>query len=592
MAKRTKKLIDHIVVEDSIRLNKYLSDAGLCSRREADQYIASGEVTVDGVTAVTGTKVVPGQNIVFRGKSIEPDEKLILIAFNKPRGIVCTTDRREKDNIIDYINYGKRIYPIGRLDKDSEGIILLTNDGNIVNKILRAGNNHEKEYIVELNKPITSEFLKGMAEGVPILDTVTLPCKIQALSRTTFQIILTQGLNRQIRRMCEYYGYKVLTLKRVRIMNINLGYLQLGGYRNVTDKEIGGLNELLSDSVNTPMLIDLNRTISENNAQMIETTEPREMSETRGKTEPRGKTESRGKIETKGKTETTGKTESNIKIKSTYKKGSNTKTNSNFKTGSKTGTKSNYRTGNNIDSKSDFRSRNNTELKSDYNSGKNPELKSDFKTGRNPETKSDYKTRNNTESKRDFKTGRNPETKSNFKTGRNPETKSDYRSRNNTGLKSDYKSGRNPETKSNFKTRRNPETKSDYRSRNNTELKSDYKSGRNLESKSNFKTARNPETKSDFKTGRNSEIRRDFKTGRNPESKSNFETGRNPETKSDFKTGRSPETKSNFKTRSSAETKSFSAGSHTRMNDKKPITNGRDYGRKTNTNQRAGRKTK
>lgn len=251
MAKRTKKLLENETqITNEIRLNKYLSDAGVCSRRQADQFIADGKVLIDGVVATTGSKVTSNQVVTLNGKDIKREEKLVLIAFNKPRGIVCTTDKREKDNIVDFINYGSRIFPIGRLDKDSEGLILLTNDGNIVNKILRAGNNHEKEYIVTINGSITAEFLKGMAAGVPILDTVTKPCEIKALNKNTFQIIITQGLNRQIRRMCEYFGYKVLTLKRVRIMNINLGHLQLGGYRNVTEKEIAGLNESLTDSAN------------------------------------------------------------------------------------------------------------------------------------------------------------------------------------------------------------------------------------------------------------------------------------------------------------------------------------------------------
>ena len=252
MAKRTKKLIENNLNDTDIRVNKYLSDAGVCSRREADKYIAEGKVAIDGETAVMGSKVKKGQVVSLNGKPIEKDESLVLIAFNKPRGIVCTTDKREKDNIIDFIQYPKRIYPVGRLDKDSEGLILLTNDGDIVNKILRAGNNHEKEYVVTVNKAITSEFLKGMAAGVPILDTVTRPCQIKALDKFTFQIILTQGLNRQIRRMCEYFDYKVLTLKRTRIMNINLGHMQVGGYRNITEKEIAGLNELISKSANTP----------------------------------------------------------------------------------------------------------------------------------------------------------------------------------------------------------------------------------------------------------------------------------------------------------------------------------------------------
>ncbi len=258
MAKRTKRLIEHketlVNGEEGIRLNKYLSDAGFCSRREADKLIEAGEVFIDGQMAVVGSKVLPTHLVEVKGKSVKKDESLVLIAFNKPRGIVCTTDRREKDNIIDYIKYGKRIYPIGRLDKDSEGLILLTNDGNIVNKILRAGNNHEKEYIVTVNKAITAEFLQGMESGVPILDTITNPCEIKALDRFTFQIILTQGMNRQIRRMCEYFGYKVLTLKRIRIMNINLGHLQLGGYRNVTEKEISGINDLIRDSENAPSI--------------------------------------------------------------------------------------------------------------------------------------------------------------------------------------------------------------------------------------------------------------------------------------------------------------------------------------------------
>lgn len=249
MAKRTKSMIENNIT-DEIRLNKYLSDSGVCSRREADRFIEEGKVKVDGQVAIMGTRIKKGQVVTLNGKTIEKDEKLVLIAYNKPCGIVCTTDRREPDNIVDYINYGKRIYPIGRLDKDSEGLILLTNTGEIVNKILRAGNNHEKEYIVTVNKPITTEFLKGMASGVPILDTITKPCQIKALDKFVFQIILTQGLNRQIRRMCEYFGYKVLELKRVRIMNINLGRLKVGDYRNVTESEIKELNRLIKESSN------------------------------------------------------------------------------------------------------------------------------------------------------------------------------------------------------------------------------------------------------------------------------------------------------------------------------------------------------
>lgn len=238
MAKRTKHLTSSGADADEIRINKYLSEAGVCSRREADRYIMEGKVKIDGVVAEIGSKVSKDSKVTFCGKPVKKEEKLVLIAFNKPAGIVCTTDTREPDNIIDYIGYGMRIYPIGRLDKDSEGLILLTNDGNIVNKILRAENKHEKEYIVTVNKEIDAEFIKTMSSGVPILDTVTRPCKVRQLDKYTFNIILTQGLNRQIRRMCEYLGYRVLTLKRVRIMNIRLGRLKIGDYRNVTEKEI------------------------------------------------------------------------------------------------------------------------------------------------------------------------------------------------------------------------------------------------------------------------------------------------------------------------------------------------------------------
>lgn len=241
MRKRRKMELEESVNVEGIRLNKYLSDAGLCSRREADRHIEAGKVTIDGVVATIGTRVMPGQKVTFNKKAVKRDEEFILIALNKPRGIVCTTDKSEPDNIIDFLKFEKRIYPIGRLDKDSEGLILLTNDGSIVNKILRESNNHEKEYIVTVNKTITSDFLKKMSEGIPILDTVTKPCVITPISKNSFRIILTQGLNRQIRRMCEYLGYRVLTLKRIRIMNIQVRKLNLGGYRKVTDKELEGL---------------------------------------------------------------------------------------------------------------------------------------------------------------------------------------------------------------------------------------------------------------------------------------------------------------------------------------------------------------
>ena len=231
------------------RINKYLSEIGYCSRREADRLIADGRVLVNGKLVEMGLKVSAEDKIVVNGEAISnPKNKLVYIAFNKPKGIVCTTDTRvEKDNIIDYINYSKRIFPIGRLDKASEGLIFLTNDGNIVNKILRARNNHEKEYIVTVNKPITKEFLHKMSNGVPILDTVTKKCFVKQTHKNEFKIILTQGFNRQIRRMCEYLDYRVIELTRVRIMNVNLD-LKVGKWRYLSIKEFKDLNELLSDS--------------------------------------------------------------------------------------------------------------------------------------------------------------------------------------------------------------------------------------------------------------------------------------------------------------------------------------------------------
>lgn len=253
-----------------VRINKFLADAGVCSRREADAAIEAGLVTIDGEPALMGSKVLPGQKVTYKGKDISKIEDLVLIAFNKPVGIVCTTDRRDPDNIIDFISYEKRIFPIGRLDKDSEGLILLTNDGNIVNKILRAGNFHEKEYVVKVNKEITPEFLSKMAAGVPILDTVTRPCTIEQVDKFTFRIILTQGLNRQIRRMCEALDYRVRALQRVRIMNITLGRLKTGTYRNVTDYELAKLKELISDSSNTPTTGDFRESEGEVDEEDIE----------------------------------------------------------------------------------------------------------------------------------------------------------------------------------------------------------------------------------------------------------------------------------------------------------------------------------
>ncbi|MBQ4916233.1 23S rRNA pseudouridine(2604) synthase RluF [Maribacter sp. MMG018] len=234
------------------RINKYLSEAGYCSRRAADKLIEQGRVTINGKVPEMGTKIVEGDLVQVDGETIsEPKEKPVYIAFNKPVGIVCTTDTGvEKDNIIDFINYPKRIFPIGRLDKPSEGLIFLTNDGDIVNKILRARNNHEKEYLVTVDKPITPTFLKKMRAGVPILDTVTRKCEVVQVSKYQFRIILTQGLNRQIRRMCEYLDYRVKKLKRIRIMNVHLD-IPVGKWRDLTPQELKEINRLVSNSTKT-----------------------------------------------------------------------------------------------------------------------------------------------------------------------------------------------------------------------------------------------------------------------------------------------------------------------------------------------------
>ena len=234
-----------------IRLNKYLSEAGYCSRRSADKLISEGRVTINDVVPEMGTKVIPSDEVKVDGKIILNDtKKRTYIAFNKPVGIVCTTDTGvEKNNIIDYINYPTRIFPIGRLDKDSEGLILLTDDGDIVNKILRASNNHEKEYIVKVDKPISQTFTQRMSAGIYLedLSKTTKPCSVEKLSTFEFKIILTQGLNRQIRRMCEYLNYEVQSLKRTRIMNIHLK-CEVGSYRDLTDEELTTLNDTLKDS--------------------------------------------------------------------------------------------------------------------------------------------------------------------------------------------------------------------------------------------------------------------------------------------------------------------------------------------------------
>lgn len=234
------------------RINKYLSEVGYCSRRAADKLIEQGRVTINGKVPEMGTKISEGDIVNVDGKAIlETQEKPVYLAFNKPIGIVCTTDTHvEKDNIIDFIKYPKRIFPIGRLDKPSEGLIFLTNDGDIVNKILRARNHHEKEYIVNVNKPITQEFLRKMRNGVPILETITRTCEVEEISKYQFKIVLTQGLNRQIRRMCEFLEYRVTKLRRIRIMNIKLD-VPVGQWRDITDDELKEINRLVSDSSKT-----------------------------------------------------------------------------------------------------------------------------------------------------------------------------------------------------------------------------------------------------------------------------------------------------------------------------------------------------
>ncbi|MGB5190734.1 23S rRNA pseudouridine(2604) synthase RluF [Robiginitalea sp.] len=235
-----------------VRINKYFSEIGYCSRRAADKLIEQKRVTINGVIAEMGSKVSPEDEIRLNGKIIGAAEtKPVYLAFNKPRGIVCTTDtRREKNNIIDFINYPERIFPIGRLDKDSQGLILLTNDGDIVNKILRARNHHEKEYLVTVKRPITPSFIKKMGNGVPILDTITRKCFVEKIDTYQFRIILTQGLNRQIRRMCEQLGNEVRQLKRYRIMNIQLD-VPLGKWRHLTQEELSEIYKLLADSSKT-----------------------------------------------------------------------------------------------------------------------------------------------------------------------------------------------------------------------------------------------------------------------------------------------------------------------------------------------------
>jgi 23S rRNA pseudouridine2604 synthase len=236
---------------EDISLNKFISETGFCSRREADKLIEAGRVTVNGKVSRPGNRVTYDDVIKIDGIPLKQKDRSLYIAFNKPVGVSSTTDRKDKYNIIDYINHPKRIFPIGRLDKPSEGLIFLTNDGDIVNKILRAGNNHEKEYIVTVDKPITPDFIHRMGNGIKILDTVTQKCFVKQESKYVFRIILTQGLNRQIRRMCEVLGYHVTKLVRIRIMNITLAGIAPGKWRYLTQSEIDAINKLVANSVKT-----------------------------------------------------------------------------------------------------------------------------------------------------------------------------------------------------------------------------------------------------------------------------------------------------------------------------------------------------
>ena len=229
---------EFLQAKESVRLNKYLSEAGVCSRREADRLIESGKVTVDGVTAQMGMRVTAGQIVKVGKKTVSKQDEMIVLAVNKPKGIVCTEDQRERDSIVRFLNYPVRVTYAGRLDKDSRGLLLMTNNGDIINQMMRAANRHEKEYKVTVDKEITEQFIKKMSEGVPILDTVTRPCTVKKIGKYTFSIILTQGLNRQIRRMCAAFGYEVKDLVRIRIMNIRLGSLKEGAYRKLTDEEL------------------------------------------------------------------------------------------------------------------------------------------------------------------------------------------------------------------------------------------------------------------------------------------------------------------------------------------------------------------
>ncbi len=238
--------------ERGVRLNKFIAESGICSRREADRRIQEGRVRIDGRLGALGDLVLPGMEVTLDGKPVAGESEKVYILLYKPRGVVCTADPREPMNVVDYVGYPARVYPVGRLDKDSEGLLLLTSDGDIVNKLLRAAGGHEKEYEVEVDKPLTREFMESMMHGVPILDTVTLPCKLRRTGARSFNLVLVQGLNRQIRRMCEALGYNVRKLRRVRINNLKLGNLQPGQWRELTPSELDGLLKSIEGSSGLP----------------------------------------------------------------------------------------------------------------------------------------------------------------------------------------------------------------------------------------------------------------------------------------------------------------------------------------------------
>ncbi len=502
MAKRTKKLLqlDESMEnsEESVRLNRFLSDSGACSRREADKLIEEGHVTVDGEKATVGMKVSKGQEVLLKGKPVNREESLVFIALNKPRGIVCTTDRREKDNIIDFLKFDKRIYPIGRLDKESEGLILLTNDGSIVNKILRAGNYHEKEYIVTLDKPITAEFLKGMAEGVPILDTVTRPCTIKALDKFTFQIILTQGLNRQIRRMCEYFDYKVLTLKRIRIMNIQLGYLQLGGYRNVTEREIATLTEAIKDSANEAT-VDENYTVKQTATKDANSSYNKNTRKGSQNLKSRRITDNR-----KSKKETSNRSTA-ADNKAVY--------------GKKTG----YDNKSYSDRKTDLTEKSDFKEKSDFRGKSEAKGRNDFKE------KSDFRGKSEAMRRKDF------QEKSGFKENTDLRNKADYKDRSEFRGKSDNKNKPDFKSKPDFRDKSDYRGRSDTKSRTDDRAKPEFKSKSDFTAKSDFKARTDFKGKSDLKDKSDFKSKRDFKDSRNFKDNSDFKARTDVKGKTGFK---------------------------------------------------------